>query len=89
MQEWVEYKREKKQAYKGRKGLSQFYNRLRDLSGGDPETARLIVSEAMAANYATIYPPKTTRTAGLNPATRSRTEVPEFDSSNFKSTFCQ
>ena len=87
VQEWVEYKREKKQAYKGRKGLSQFYNRLRDLSGGDPETARQIVSEAMAANYATIYPPKTTRTAGLNPATRSRMTVPEFDFSNFKSTF--
>ena len=87
VQEWAEYKREKKQAYKGRKGLSQFYNRLRELSGGDPETARRIVAEAMAANYATIYPPKTPRASMPNPSTRGRVEVPEYTENNYKSTF--
>lgn len=85
--EWVEYKQERGQAYKGRKGITQFYNRLRDLSNGDPDAARRIVSEAMAANYATIYPPKLPRPAIPNRETRSRTEVPEYDTSNFKSTF--
>ncbi len=87
VQEWAEYKREKKQAYKGRKGLSQFYNRLRELSGGDLDTARRIVAEAMAANYATIYPPKVPRASMLNPSTRGRVEVPEYTENNFKSTF--
>lgn len=87
VQDWIEYKRERKQAYKGRKGLTQFYNRLKELSNGDPDTARRIVAEAMAANYATIYPPKPSRPAGPNPSTRSRVEVPEYDSSNYKSTF--
>ena len=87
VQEWAEYKREKKQAYKGRKGLSQFYNRLRELSGGDPDTARRIVAEAMAANYATIYPPKVPRASMPSPDTRGRVEVPEYNESNFKSTF--
>lgn len=84
--DWMEYKRERGQAYKGRKGLSQFYNRLRELSGGDPNTARRIVSEAMAANYATIYPPKAPRPAAASPSTRARTEIPEYDQNNFKST---
>lgn len=87
VREWMEYKREKKQAYKGRKGISQFYNRLLELSGGDPGTARRIVSEAMAANYATIYPPKTPRANMPRPDTRGRVEVPEYTESNFKSTF--
>jgi hypothetical protein len=87
VQEWAEYKREKKQAYKGRKGLTQFYNRLRELSGGDPGTARRIVSEAMAANYATIYAPKTPRASMPRPDTLGRVEVPEYTESNFKSTF--
>ena len=87
VRDWIEYKRERKQAYKGRKGLSQFYNRLKELSNGDPDTARRIVAEAMAANYATIYPLKASRPAGPNQATRSRVEVPEYDSNNFKSTF--
>ena len=85
--DWIKYKRERKQAYKGRKGLSQFYNRLKELSNGEPETARRIVSEAMAANYATIYPLKPQRPVATNQATRSRVEVPEYDSNNFKSTF--
>lgn len=86
VREWIEYKRERGQAYKGRKGLSQFCNRLRELSGGDPDTARRIVSEAMAANYATIYPPKAPRPAAASPSTRARTEIPEYDQNNFKST---
>lgn len=87
IQEWVEYKREKKQAYKGKKGITQFYNRLLEYSGGSPEKARSIIAEAMAANYATIYPPKIPRISGPAPSTRSRIEVPEYTNNNFNSTF--
>ena len=87
VKEWLEYKREKGQAYKGRKGISQFYNRLQELSNGDPDLAKIIVSEAMAANYASIYAPKRPRVKDSGATTRSRTEVPEYTESNFKSTF--
>lgn len=85
--DWMEYKRERGQAYKGQKGLSQFYNRLRELSGGDPDTARRIVSEAMAANYATIYPLKAPRPAAASPTTRARTEIPEYEQNKFKDNY--
>ena len=84
--EWMEYKREKRQEYKGRKGLTQFYNRLLKLSGGNLDTARQIVAEAMAANYATIYPIKTPRASMPRPDTLSRVQVPEYTENNFKST---
>lgn len=58
LEDWLSYKKEKGQAYKGSKGLTQFCNRLKGLSSGNPETARQIVCEAMAANYANIYPLK-------------------------------
>ncbi len=58
LEDWISYKKEKGQAYKGSKGITQFCNRLKELSKGNPETARQIVNEAMAANYATIYPLK-------------------------------
>ena len=87
VQEWVEYKREKKQAFKGKKGLTQFYNRLLDYSGGSPEKARIIVAEAMAANYATIYPLKSPRAGSPSLDTRSRVEIPKYTDGNFKSTF--
>jgi hypothetical protein len=86
VREWIEYKREKGQAYKGRKGITQFCNLLRQLSAGDPDTARRIVSEAMAANWGTIYEPKAPRRAAASPAARARTEIPEYDQNNFKST---
>lgn len=58
LEEWMEYKKEKGQTYKGRKGITQFCNRLKKLSGGKPDRAMEIVNYAMAANYATIFPPK-------------------------------
>lgn len=86
VEDWLEYKREKGQAYKGRKGLSQFCNRLRELSRGDPDLARRIVSDAMAANYATIYPPKQPRPPQNKPLNLSRTDIPAFSDNNFKQT---
>lgn len=85
VREWIEYKRERGQAYKGRKGLTQFYNRLRQYSGGDPVKARSLIDDAMAANYATVYPPRGPR-GNRTSAASGRLEVPPFTPGNFVST---
>lgn len=85
VREWMDYKRERGQAYKGRKGLTQFYNRLRQYSGGDPVKARSLIDDAMAANYATVYPPRDPR-GNRTSAASGRLEVPPFTPGNFVST---
>lgn len=62
--DWLAYKRERDETYKGKKGLTAFYNRLQNLSGGDPDTARRIVDNSMANNYAGIFPEKTSTPPG-------------------------
>jgi len=87
--DWLEYKRERGEAYKGRRGVTQFYNRLRELSCGDLEAARRIVSAAMANNYAGIYPEK----ASTAPGTQRQSSRPnpritlgETNPNDYKST---
>lgn len=72
--DWLAYKRERGETYKGKKGITQFCNRLRDLSAGDLETARRIVSNSMANNYAGIFPDRSAPTPAT-PATGSRTST--------------
>ena len=83
VEDWLSYKKEKGQAYKGSKGIIQFCNRLKDLSSGNPETARQIVSEAMAANYSSIYPLKGSASAPRpvnNPRITINKRKEDFDS---------
>ncbi len=54
--EWLAYKQERGEAYKGKRGITQFYNRLKRLSGGDPTSASRIVHNSMASNYAGVFP---------------------------------
>lgn len=81
LEDWIAYKKEKGQAYKGRKGITQFCNRLKELSCGKPEEARKIVNEAMAANYSTIYPLKEKtliqRAINANPRININSNAPE------------
>lgn len=53
-EEWLKYKREKKQTYKP-SGFKTFCKRLIQLSGNDPSTARLIIEQSMANNYSGIF----------------------------------
>lgn len=71
VEDWMAYKRERGDAYKGKKGLTQFCTRLSELSGGDASTARRLVSNAMAANWATVYGERPQ--AGSKSACRTRT----------------
>lgn len=54
---WMAYKKEKKQSYKplGQKG---FINKLKHLSDDNAETARKIVEQSIANNWAGIFPLK-------------------------------
>lgn len=58
LEEWITYKKEMGRPYKGRKGITQFCRRLKDLSKGNPEAAKQLVNVAMASNWSTIFPPK-------------------------------
>lgn len=88
--EWMEYKRERGQAFKSRKGVTQLYNRLRQLSGDDPALARQYAADSMAANVGgvyTTYTEKKARQQARTPAgVASRLAVPEYDANNFEST---
>ena len=52
-EEWLKYKREKKQTYKP-SGFKTFCKRLIQLSDNDPSKARLIIEQSMANNYSGI-----------------------------------
>ena len=53
-EEWLQYKREKKQTYKP-SGFKTFCKRLIQLSGNDSSKARLIIEHSMANNYSGIF----------------------------------
>ena len=57
VEKWLRYKREKGQSYKPT-GFSTFVNKLMKLSGGNVETAKLIIEESIANNWAGIFPLK-------------------------------
>ncbi len=52
---WLEYKKEKKQSYKGEKSLKAIYKRLLTLSGNNPDVAMAIVEQSMANNWAGLF----------------------------------
>lgn len=54
MTDWVQYKRERGQAYKPR-GIKYCYSRLLNLSGNDPNKARRIIEQSIANNYSGLF----------------------------------
>lgn len=53
--DWFDYKKERRESYKSEKSKTTFINKLRKLSGDNAETARLIVDESIANNWAGIF----------------------------------
>ena len=53
--DWMEYKNQRKEAYKTEKSIQLCYNKLVKLSGNDPYTARQIVDQSMANNWAGLF----------------------------------
>ena len=66
MEEWLEYKRQKRQTYKNDKSIAQCYKKLFKMSGGDPVEAMEIIHEAMANNWAGFFPLKDKRSNNSN-----------------------
>lgn len=53
--DWLEYKRERKEAYKSRKSEEACYKKLLALSGNNPKVAAEIVEQSMANNWAGLF----------------------------------
>lgn len=56
--EWLEYKKGRKESYKSQKSVDLFTKNLKTLSAGDPDLARQIIDQSMANNWAGIFPLK-------------------------------
>ena len=57
LDEWLAYKKEKRQTYKPR-GLEALKKKLLQMSNGNPEYAKVIVEYSMANNYSGLFAPK-------------------------------
>lgn len=84
VEDWLAYKRERRETYKSKRGLTQFYNRLVTLSKGDPEAARRLINTAMANNWAGIFPERAAVTS--TPRPRPRIDIPSESTGNYEST---
>jgi hypothetical protein len=72
LEEWLAYKREKKQTYKPR-GFKVLCKNLLSLSGNNPAKARLIVEQSMRNNYAGLFELKQNRYETTSASTGCRT----------------
>lgn len=53
--DWLEYKKEKKQGYKSDKSIQTCYNHLCELSNNDIEVAKKIIEQSVANNWAGLF----------------------------------
>ena len=65
--EWVTYRREIGSPIRGKLAIGKFYDRLRQLSGNDPSTARQIINRSMANGYKGIDLRTSRYTSGSDP----------------------
>lgn len=56
--EWLEYKKERKESYKGQKSLLKCYEQLKLYANFDPFIAQEIINLAMSNNWAGFFKPK-------------------------------
>lgn len=55
VESWLEYKRSRSENYKSDISVKKFHTMLRNLSRGDPTTARQIIDKSIANNWAGIF----------------------------------
>ncbi|MFA5299718.1 MAG: hypothetical protein WC389_16155 [Lutibacter sp.] len=56
--EWMQYKKDRKENYKSQNSIAKFYNQLKLYSNFNPEIAQQIVDNSMSNNWAGIFKPK-------------------------------
>lgn len=67
VREWVTYRRELGSPIRGKLAIGKFYDRLRQLSGDDPSTARQIINRSIANGYKGIDLRTSRYTSGNDP----------------------
>lgn len=55
VEEWLAYKKSRKESYKSDKSIGAFSDKLQELASGCPETAQKIIKQSMANNWAGIF----------------------------------
>lgn len=55
MQQWLEYKRTRKESYRSEMGVRKCLTMLQNLSGGNPQIAEQIVDKSIANNWAGLF----------------------------------
>lgn len=53
--DWLDYKKARKESYKSEKSVEAFYDKLKNLSSGNPARAEEIIQQSMANNWAGIF----------------------------------
>lgn len=66
IQKWLDYKKERKNAYTQR-GAESMYKKLIDLSGGNPQTADAIVEQSVANNWQGLFELNNGNTTAIAP----------------------
>ncbi|MCI1784522.1 MAG: hypothetical protein LKI59_00065 [Bacteroidales bacterium] len=56
MEQWLEYKSERKEDYSGEMSLSKLLTRLRNLSGDNPATAQQIIDRSIVNSWKGLFP---------------------------------
>lgn len=56
--EWIDYKKSRNENYKTQKSLEACYRNLLRLANNNPNTAKLLIDQAMGNNWAGIFPLK-------------------------------
>lgn len=59
-EEWIQYRKERKLAKYVPKGLQKTLSMLRNISGGNKDTAIKIINQSMEQNYQGLFPLKQT-----------------------------
>ena len=82
---WLEYKKEKRESLT-ESGFRTLWKRIQRESGGDPARAMEAVEYSMEVPYKRLCFPDCSKTRAKRPDTRGRTDIPDYDPNNFKST---
>jgi len=64
VKKWLDYKKEKKQAYKGETSLNTMFNQLKKLSNESPQKAIEIIDYSIGNNYTGFFQPKENNSTG-------------------------
>lgn len=55
LSDWLTYKQQRGEAYKGQKSFDALYKKLKLLSNSDAEVARMVIEQSMASNWAGLF----------------------------------